>query len=167
LKLLCCPFCRAIGCLVLHGFLRGYEEDSQQKVVRAQRIWCSPRRQRGKKGCARTFAVYLAEFIPRLRIGTRSLCRFLCAVAGGTARIAAFRAVVPNSFHDSSIHRWWHRFANLRQSAIRSALYSLCQVPAALTATPAIQTILHLRAAFPSSWCPVAAFQLHFQRSFI
>ena len=35
LKLTACPHCRAVGTLVRHGYLRGYDGDSQQRKSRA------------------------------------------------------------------------------------------------------------------------------------
>jgi hypothetical protein len=102
-----------------------------------------------------------------LRIGTSSLWGFLIAVAGGTSKIAAFRSVLSASFHDRSIHRWWRRFALLRQSAIRSLLCTVAAAPSVQLPDPAIATIRHMQAAFPSTTCPIDDFHCTFQTSFL
>ena len=167
LKVIACKWCGRIGCLVLHGFLKGYEEASQDKFNRAHRILCSSRRKRGDKGCGKTFSVYFASVITNVRISAESLWKFLSAVAGGEQKIKVFRSLLPQCFHDRSIHRWWQRFVRIRQSAIRSLLCTICPPPVIENRSPEIQTILHLEKAFSSCACPVAAFHLLFQCPFL
>jgi len=102
-----------------------------------------------------------------LRVGTASLWKFLGAVADGMSKVPAFRSVVPDSFHDRSIHRWWRRFALERQSAIRSLLISIAAPPPVHSHDPAIATIKHMQAAFPDTPCPVDAFHCRFQTSLL
>jgi hypothetical protein len=167
LKLLLCPNCKKAGCLILHGFLRGYEEASQEKFIRAHRVICNPRRRQTRKGCGQSFSIYKTGVMKYIRIGTVSLWRFLIGVAGGMSKIAAFRSVLPASFHHRSIHRWWRRFALFRQSGIRSLLSTVAAAPSVQSPDPAIATIRHLQAAFPCATCPIDDFHCTFQSSFL
>jgi len=152
-----CPHCHAVGTLIQHGFLRGFDESSKQATVRARRIYCSNRNAR--RGCGRTFSIWRADKIRRLSLTTHGLWRFLQhAVAGSLA--AALRASdCPRS--DRTWLRLWKRFHHA-QCHIRTALLRLCPPPeisAPLPRRPAAQVLAHLQAAFPNAPCPVAAFQ--------
>ena len=102
-----------------------------------------------------------------VRVSTASLWKFLSAVADGNGKILAFRSVLPDSFHDRSIHRWWHRFAHKKQSTIRSQLSTVAAAPSVASHNPTIQSIMHLQAAFPLTPCPIDTFQYTFQTSFL
>ena len=66
LKLTPCPHCKAVGTLIRHGFLHGFDEGHPQRTTRrARRIFCSNRNAR--PGCGKTFSVWLADKIRRLR----------------------------------------------------------------------------------------------------
>ena len=114
-----CPHCKVVGMLVRHGFLRGFDEGSpRRQTVRARRVFCSNRHRR--RGCGRTFSVWLADKVRRLSLTTRALGRFLkSAVAAGIA--AAIRAVADCRRSDRTWQRVWKRF-DLGQSRIRTAL---------------------------------------------
>lgn len=166
LKLTPCPHCKVVGTLIRHGVLRGYDEGSpRRRTVRARRVFCSNRHRR--PGCGRTTSVWLADKVRRLSLTTRALGRFLRnAVAGGIA--AAVRAVADCQRSDRTWQRIWRRF-DLGQSRIRTALLA-CRPPPDAPAGPArrpaaAQVLAHLRAAFPSADCPIAAFQ-HATRTF-
>src|SRR5882672_10490253 len=129
LKLTPCPHCQVVGALIRHGYLRGYDESSpQRKTVRARRIFCSNRNAR--RGCGRTFSVWIADKIRRLSLTTGALWR--------------------------TLQRIWQRF-DRGQSKIRTALSGRCPPPA-LSAQPgqrpAAQVLAHLHAAFPDA-CPI------------
>jgi hypothetical protein len=155
LKLTPCPHCQGVGALIRHGFLYGFDESSKQATVRARRIFCSNRNAR--RGCGRTFSVWLADKIRRLGLTTRCLWRFLQrAVAVG------IRAAIRSSDGPLSDRTWlrlWKRFKH-RQSNIRTALFGHCPPPE-LPAEhrPAAQVLAHLQTAFPHASCPIAAFQ--------
>ena len=71
-----CPHCKVVGTLIRHGFLYGFDEHSlKRKTLRARRIFCSNRHRR--RGCGRTFSVWIANKIRRLSITTRTLLTFL------------------------------------------------------------------------------------------
>ena len=161
-----CPHCKAVGTLIRHGYLHGFDEcNSQRKTVRARRIFCSNRNAR--HGCGRTLSVWLADKVRRLSLTTRALWRFLQrAVAGSIA--AAIRAVADCRRSGRTWQRIWKRF-DLGQSKIRTAL-SAWRPPPELPPEPshrpaAAQVLAHLQAAFPDADCPIANFQ-HSMRTF-
>jgi hypothetical protein len=161
-----CPHCKAVGTLIRHGYLHGFDEcNSQRKTVRARRIFCSNRNER--HGCGRTLSVWLADKVRRLSLTTRALWRFLQrAVAGSIA--AAIRVVADCRRNDRTWQRIWKRF-DLGQSKIRTAL-SAWRPPPQLPPEPshrpaAAQVLAHLQAASPDADCPIANFQ-HSMRTF-
>jgi hypothetical protein len=165
-KQLPCPFCKLIGALILHGYLRGYGENSFNKnEVRGRRIICNNRK-RHTKGCGRTFCVLAVDIIKHFCITANSLWCFLKNVVKLTSKIGSSAiAKFPLSF--SSVYRLWKKFLNC-QSRIRTYLTRLCPEPKLpTTSCPATQTIEHLKLAFSHSSCPIAAFQDYFQTPFI
>ena len=153
-----CPHCKAVGTLIRHGCLLGFDQSSpQRKTVRARRVFCSNRNAR--PGCGRTFSVWLADKIRRLNATSRGLWRFLqLAVAGSLA--AAVRAD-DSPLSDRTWQRIWKRF-DQGQSRLRTALLGRCpppELPAGSVRRPAAaQVLAHLQAAFPDADCPIAAF---------
>jgi hypothetical protein len=157
-----CPHCRSTGFLNLHGYLRGYAEDSCKKVIRGRRIFCNNRGHR--TGCGRTFSILAAKIIKKFLISAASFWFFLYNISSGLPKIQAFK-VAGASLTRSSCYRIWKLF-ELGQTKIRSKLLNLCSAPMnSLTRTPQLQTIMHLKRAFPSARCPISAFQNHFQVS--
>lgn len=158
-----CPHCQVVGALICHGYLRGYDESSSRRVVRARRLFCSNRHAR--RGCGRTVSVWCADTIRRLSLTTGTLWRFLRrAVVGSIAD--AIRAV-DRRRSDRTWQRLWKRF-DRGQSKIRTALLGCCpppEKPPAPGQRPAAQVLAHLHAAFPDAPCPIAAFQ-HTLRTF-
>lgn len=165
LKQMPCPHCKTVGTLIRHGALYGFDDSNpQRKTLRARRVFCSNRYQR--RGCGRTFSVWIVDKIRRLSLTTRTLWLFLqLAVVAGIA--AAIRVVnCPRS--DRTFQRIWQRF-DRSQSAIRTAL-SRRGPPPPLPAEPArrpaaAQVLAHLQSTFPHADCPIASFQ-HSMRSF-
>lgn len=157
-----CPHCKAVGMLIRHGYLRGYDEKSpQRKTIRARRILCSNRNRR--LGCGRTFSIWLADKIRRLSLTTHALWRFLQSAATGS--IAAAIRAADCHLCDRTWQRIWKRF-DLGQSKIRTAL-SAWRPPPEPPAShrPAAHVVAHLQAAFPDADCPIATFQ-HSMRTF-
>jgi len=135
--------------------------------VRARRVFCSNRQAR--RGCGRTFSVWMANKIRRLGLTTGALWRFLKHAAAGSIR-AASRAVACH-LSDRTLQRIWKRF-DQGQSKIRTALCGRCpppELPAEPTqrAPPATQVLAHLQVAFPDADCPIAAFQHTLQTFFV
>ena len=159
-----------VGTLIRHGFLRGFDEGSpQRRTVRARRIFCSNRQAR--RGCGRTFSVWLADKIRRLSLTTGALWRFLQRAAAGSI-LAAIRTA-DGHLSDRTWQRIWKRF-DQGQSKIRTALSARCpppelpaQSPAEPAHRPAAHVLAHLHAAFPDADCPIAAFQQTLQTFFV
>jgi hypothetical protein len=163
LKLMPCPHCQVVGSLIRHGYLRGYDDSSpQRKTIRARRIFCSNRQAR--RGCGRTFSVWIADKIRRLSLTTSTLWRFLQrAVADG---IAAASRAVDCHLSDRTWQRIWQRF-NLGQSKIRTALSARCPPPDLPAHRPAAHVLAHLQAAFPDADCPITTFQQTLRTFFV
>ena len=165
-----CPHCKVVGALIRHGYLRGYDESSpRRKTIRARRLYCSNRQAR--RGCGRTFSVWLANKIRRLSLTSGALWRFLQRAAAGSI-LAAIRAV-DCSLSDRTWQRIWKRF-DQGQSKIRTALSARCpppewpaQSPSEPAPPPAAHVLAHLHAAFPDADCPIAAFQHTLQTFFV
>src|SRR5438094_10323954 len=118
LKLMPCPHCKAVGTLIRHGFLRGFDESNpRRKTVRARRVFCSNRHAR--PGCGRTFSVWGADKIRRLSLTAGCLWKFLKLATTGSI-LAAIRAA-DRHVSDRTWQRIWKRF-NQGQSKIRTAL---------------------------------------------
>jgi hypothetical protein len=159
LKVTPCPHCHAVGFLIRHGSLHGFDDSSpRRKTLRAHRIFCSNRSRR--RGCGRTFSVWLADKIRRLSLTAGALGAFLQRLLTGSLR-AAIRAA-PCHLCERTWQRIGKRF-DLGQSRIRTALLGLCPPPpwtaGALRHLAAAQVLAHLHAAFPNADCPIADFQ--------
>lgn len=161
-----CPACKAIGTLNLHGWLYGYAEHDECGLSRrGRRIYCNNRKRR-RNGCGRTFSVWSADRLKRLRLGAAALWAFLTLVLQLGNKAAALRAVT-TGLSVSCAYRLWTRFLN-GQSHLRTALARLCAAPqVSRSRRPFEQTLAHLQAAFPHDPCPVAAFQQRFQSAFL
>src|SRR6516165_10198066 len=158
-----CPHCKVVGTLIRHGFLYGFDESNPRKTVRARRVFCSDRNAR--RGCGRTFSVWLADKIRRLSLTAGGLWRFLQHAAAGSV-LGAIRMAACH-LSDRTLLRIWKRF-DQGQSTIRTALLGRCpppEAPAEPLQRPAAQVLAHLQAAFPDAHCPIAAFQ-HSLRAF-
>lgn len=167
LKQTSCPHCHAVGMLIRHGVLTGFDDGTpQRRAVRARRVFCSNRHRR--RGCGRTFSVRLADTIRRLSLSARTLWSFLQRAVAGTLADATRAADCPRS--DRTFRRLWRRF-DRGQSAIRTALSGRGpppEVPAGPFRRPAAAHVLaHLRTTFPHDDCPVAAFQQAMQAPFL
>lgn len=165
LKLGPCPFCKTFGTLNRHGFVRGYDENHEQKrSVRAHRVFCNNRN--GAVGCGRTFSVCLADRVRRLSMTAPRLWSFLKLVVSGGNKTQAFQ-IPGGSCGRSAPYRVWRRFLEA-QSIIRSALYPLCPPPDTASGEPAELTLAHLEAAFKDHPLdPISAFQATLQISFM
>ncbi|GMV83907.1 MAG: hypothetical protein AMXMBFR7_50910 [Planctomycetota bacterium] len=166
LKQTACPACRATGTLNLHGWLYGYgEHDEQSKSPRGRRIYCNNRKRR-RNGCGRTFSVWAAGKLKRLRLSATVLSAFLTLCFRLGDKAAAWRAA-GSSLSISCAYRLWTRFLRA-QSRLRAALTRLCPPPdRRRTWEPAETTFAHLRAAFPHESCPVSAYQHRLQTAFL
>lgn len=160
-----CPNCQKTGCLILHGYLYGYDEKSHhQKIIRGHRIFCSNRNL--KRGCGRTFSILAAHVLRNFTITTQSLWNFLNNLLQGMTKLAAF-GLTDLPFSPSSVYRLYQRIY-LRQHRLRTLLLKRIPPPECVQSrNPLIKTILHLQSAFKRDSDPLSAFQLHFQTSLL
>jgi hypothetical protein len=157
-----CPKCRVVGCLIRHGYLRGYGEGVNETVQRGWRVFCS---NRGRKtGCGKTYAILLAQHLYRRLVGASRLWNFLAGLLDGACIKEAWEAVA-SPFRLETGYKLWSCFGR-SQSAIRVSLHSMSE-PQKSALSPLMQTIAHLRAGFPRATCPIAAYQHSFQRGFL
>ena len=161
LKQLGCPFCGAAETLNRHSKLYGNDLGSHAggQKERGQRVWCCSRGQRG--GCGRSFSIFLADVLPRHTVSAAWLWKLLQRLLEGASIRAACQALGLPLALESVYHlldRWRKRL-----SAVRSALCREQKAPASSQTDPLLQTVEHLRQLFPTSDCPCAEFQLHFQ----
>jgi hypothetical protein len=162
LKLMACPFCAMIGALILNGILPGYAEQSSQRMKRGRRILCNHRRR--KAGCGKSFSMFRADVIPRIRTLADSLMEFLTHAISGQGFASAARAACL-SCHYSTAQRYLRRFrACIPQ--LRTRLLSLIAVPDSTSNDHCLQTMQHLHAAFADAPCAVSAYQATFQQRF-
>ena len=158
LKHTACPHCRAVGCLIRHGYLRGYGDNSAGSIQRGWRVFCSNRG--GQSGCGRTYAILLAHHLYRRLVNAQHLWGFLAGILGGASIKNAWESVA-SSFCMETGYKLWAAFLR-NQSAIRSRLHAVVK-PTVAALAPLHQTIEHLKASFPQVASPVAAFQTVFQ----
>jgi hypothetical protein len=164
LKLLPCPNCKATGCLIRHGYLRGYGKDGTYKAHRGWRIFCS---NRGRKtGCGKTYGILPALRLYRRIADAGQVWQFLRGVLDGSRIRAAWQAAASGFCRDNGYKIWAAFIRN--QSHIRACLHRLAR-PFAINRipSPATQLIFHLESAFIGSTCAVASFQLACQHAFL
>ena len=162
LKQIPCPFCRLIGCLILHGFLSGYSDtNGTDKVRRGHRIFCSNRKRR--KGCGRTCSILLARFITHMIVTAHTLWHFFKGVAVLGCKAKAMRSASMCASQSAPYNLWRRLRANVPH--IRTTLLKITDPPHTASTIAEVQTILHLDHAFPGSPNPVIDFQFHFQTS--
>jgi hypothetical protein len=162
LKQLCCPECGAADTLNCRSKLYGNDPKNTQggQIQRGQRVWCCPRGQRD--GCGRTFAIFLADVLPRHTVTASWLWKLLARwLDSGSIKAVAEARRLP-----FGLETIYHLLQRLRErlAAVRSALCREQPAPASTQTDPLLQTVEHLRLVFPRSQCPPADFQLHFQR---
>ena len=162
LKERACPWCRAVGCLIGHGYLRGYGEAATERVRRGWRVFCSNRGM--KRGCGGTYAILLAHHLYRRLVSADRLWTFLRGILAGANIKSAWEAGA-TPFSLEAGYKLWASYLR-SQSAIRVRLHSLTR-PVSSAVAPALQTIVHLNATFPQAACPVTAFQRWFQSPFL
>ena len=164
LKSSACPYCGGKNTLILHGFLYGYDDESvSSKVVTGRRVICNNRR-KNNVGCGHTLNILKSTKIKNFTITALSIWTFLLDIFLLGKKEAFNKFSEP--FSISSCYRLVRRF-KLCQSGIRSLLIKdkqklkIPMAPCSLT-----QTVAHLKDFFSGDFCPIAAFQSHFQRSF-
>ena len=159
-----CPHCGCVGSLNRHSRALGNDPRAADgETFRGQRVYCSNRGQRG--GCGKTFSIVLAEVLPRHTLTASLVWRWLVKLlAGLSLKAAAEKLRLP--FALETVYRLRR---GMRQclAAVRTRLCQEQSPPVSAHTDPLLQTMEHLRAVFPDSECPTAAFQLRFQRPFL
>lgn len=165
LKQISCPHCKYIGTLIMHGYLRGYDEKNYGKrIIRGRRIFCSNRFK--KSGCGKTFSVFKSNIIKGFNITADSLWKFLKNISNGINKFKSFKDIAL-SFSNTTIYRLYKRF-KYQQTNIRTALSRIhLKSKTCSNKNPVVQTILHLKLAFNHLPCPISAYQIHFQKAFL
>ena len=159
-----CPRCGKIETLNRHSLLQGNDPvQANGQVVRGQRVFCSNRGQRA--GCGKTFSLVLAEVLPRHTL-TASLVRpwLVELLAGLSVKAAVEKLRLP--FALETIYRLRRRLQR-GLDQVRTRLCRELPPPVSRQSQPLLQTVEHLREAFPGRACPLADFQLHFQHPFL
>lgn len=107
----------------------------------------------------------LADILPRHTLNASRVWRWLLELLAGLSLKAAVETLrLP--FALETVYRLRRRL----QRGLDSVRTRLCQEqspPASQQVQPLLQTVEHLRAAFPGSACPPADFQLRFQHPFL
>jgi len=166
-----CPHCGQFGTLNRHGRLSGKGFGAQcERLMRGWRVYCS---NRGcKRGCGRTFSIWLCTTLPRHGVDARTLSCLLAGLLGGLSlKRAAESLRVP-----FALETFYHlrKRMRLRMDALRVLLARQTGPPPPCdSADPLLHTLAHLRAACfaavphgeSSGLC--AWFQLCFQRPFL
>ena len=163
LKQFACPFCRTVGKLNRHGYLRGYSEVSSGRVVRGRRVFCNNRKR--SSGCGKTFSLLLLSFIRGCIVGSKTVSELLLRLFRGEQPAGIAREILP---HLSERYVYGlHSRLRLRQPFLRSSLIT-CSTPVENSSSnPLFQTLSHLYSIFFSKDNAVAAFQHCFQLSFL
>jgi hypothetical protein len=121
-------------------------------------VWCSNRGQRG--GCGKSFCLFIAEVLPRHTLRASGLWSWLLQLlAGRSIKAASEKLRLP-----FAVETFYRLGQKLRRGLDRLRTW-LCRKeppPQSLHSDPLLQTVAHLKSAFPASPCPPAEFQLHF-----
>ena len=160
IKVVACPHCRYSGALIGHGFLRGYAETGNARIIRGRRFFCSNRYRR--PGCGRTFSVLLTHLLARFVVGTDTLHRFAASAVCGVSRQASWGVASGTNMSWRSGYRLWKKLS-LAQSHIKTHLLRVSEPPASTATEPIAQLLAHLRLVLPGSGAVFANFQNHFQ----
>jgi hypothetical protein len=159
-----CPRCGKSETLNRHSVLRGNDPvQVRGQCVRGRRVFCSNRGRRG--GCGKTFSLVLAEVLPRHTLTASLVWQWLVKrLAGFSLKAAA--ETLPLPFALETVYQLGRKLRR-QLDRLRARLAREQSPPVSVRADPLLQTAEHLRAVFPRSPCPPAAFQLRFQRPFL
>ena len=149
-----------MGALNRHSRLRGNDPSAAAgQSCRGQRVFCSNRGQR--QGCGRTFAVFLADVLPRHTVTAALVWRWLVQwLAGLSLKAAVEKLRLP--FALETLYRLRRRLRH-RLDGLRTRLSREQSPPASAQADPVLQTVEHFQAVFADRPCPLADFQRQFQ----
>ena len=144
-----------------HSFLYGNDPtDYTKQAVRGQRVFCSDRGQRG--GCGHTFALFLADILPRHTVRASLLWQLLCLLLTG----GSIQAAVATLGRSLALETFYRLLRRLRRhlDRIRPCLCQRQKPPASVEADPLFHTVRHFQAVFATAACPLQEFQLVFAR---
>ena len=161
LKSTACFFCGRRGTLNRHGRIEGNDPQSADgRLRRGHRVYCANRG--GREGCGRTFPILLADVLPRHTFSAS----LLWSVLEGLLGRLSIRAAWKSAGKPLALETTYHLIQRLRGhlAGVRTALSRLIPPPASAQRDPLLQTLAHLRAAFPADPCPVETFQQRLQR---
>ena len=133
------------------------------QTCRGQRVFCSNRGQR--EGCGRTFALFLAEILPRHTVTASLVWPWLVKLLAGLSFKAATEKLrLPFALETMyRLRRKWQRGLD----AVRTQLCRQKAPPQSTQTEPWLQTVEHLQLVFPGGACPPADYQLEFQQPFL
>jgi len=162
LSSLTCPFCGAVGVGIRHGHIR-WSHSPAACGISAWRIRCKKSPQRN--GCGATWSIRVGDSLLRRAFSAPQLWAFLAELQQACSIKQAWeRAHIPLSLDTG--YRLYRRLC-LCQSVLRTRLCARAPPPEAKTGVPLFQVFHHLKEAFAAATCPICAFQVHFQRSFL
>ena len=159
-----CPHCGCVGSLNRHSRALGNDpEAADGEVFRGQRVYCSNRGLRG--GCGRTFALFLADILPRHTLTASLVWPWLVKLLAGLSLKSAAEKL-RLAFALETIYRLG-RGLHRRLEVLRTQLCREQSPAASPHSDPLRQTVEHLQTVFADSPCPPADFQLRFQQPFL
>jgi len=161
-----CPHCNILGYLILHGFLYGYSDiTNNHGFIRGRRFFCSNRY--SNRGCGKTFSLLKSCLIRKMTFTAKTVWAFISNLYSGLNIFHSFFILnIP-----ASVSTPYRLFVKLKQHQfkIREQLLKI-QPPPEDNALkePFILTIKHLKEVFgDATQCPITAFQHTFQTSII
>jgi len=136
-----------------------------ESVTRGHRVYCSNRARR--RGCGRTWSIYLAETLPRHGVGAR----ILSGVVEALLSKSSVKAAVESLRTAFTLEAFYHLLTRLRSRSVelRVLLRRQTGPPECGFDDPFLQTLAHLKAAFDSAApggacaCMCSWFQVRFQ----
>jgi len=166
-----CPHCAKHGTLNRHSRLSGKGFGALcERLARGQRVYCSNRAR--KRGCGRTFSIYLCTILPRHGVDAPALSGLLDSLLEGFSLKNAAESL-RRPFALETFYQLRKRL-RLRMGALRVQLLRATGPPPSCESTdPFMHTLAHLRIAFGAAvpggkahgMC--AWFQMCFQRPFL
>lgn len=157
-----CPHCQCVGCLIFHGWLRGYSSKGKEKTVRAKRLFCSDRFKAG--GCGRTVSIFLGECLRGLQITATALWLFVQRALEGPSTQTAWQAH-GGRLSLSTGYRLWRRLQEALPH-LRTWLSRRRDPPKDVaTSHPLGALVAHLRETFGQEG-PIAGLQLALEKDF-
>lgn len=133
------------------------------QIVRGRRVFCSDRGRRG--GCGKTFPLFFAAILPRHTFTAPLLWALLRLLLGG-ATIKAAAELLALPFSLEAVYGIVRR-CRRRQEVVRSFLWRVQPAPVSRQTDPLLQTLEHVQHALAPDPGGPAAYQWHFQRSFL